>query len=137
MPAFPPDTASYQDAGAKGDRYLEDVFAALMGFEMYGEAEALCEWLIDRGHEAYAWLGLSAVYGRSGRLDECAQLCGRAAAKYPGERAFHVNGIRALMGLGRVEDAARRAAAAIALFPADEVLLKLSNELAASAARSA
>lgn len=121
--------------GAKGERYLEDVLAALMGFEMYGEAEALCEWLEDRGHEAYAWLGLSAVYGRSGRLDECALLCGRAAVKYPEERAFHVNGIRALMGLGRVEEAAKRAALAVELFPEDETLTALSNELSVPATR--
>lgn len=121
--------------GSSDDRYLEDILASLMGFEMYGEAEALCEWLEDRGHQAYAWLGLSAVYGRSGRLEDCVELCGRAVMSYPAERAFHINGIRALMGLGRLEEAAKRAAAAAALFPQDAAVTKLSNELSVSPAR--
>ena len=120
--------------GQEGERHLEDTLASLMAFEMYGEAEALCEWLEQRGHEAYAWLGLSAVYGRSGRMQDCAALCGRGIEKYPDERAFHVNGIRALTALGRSEEAARRAAAAAVRFPEDPVLARLSADLAAPAA---
>ncbi|UPT73519.1 MAG: hypothetical protein M0D55_16870 [Elusimicrobiota bacterium] len=119
------------DGGA--DRYLEDLFASLLAFEMYGEAEALCEWFEHRGHEAYAWVGLSAIYGRCGRMDECAALCRRAVAKYPEERSFHVNGIRALTALGRTEEAARCAAAATARFPGDKVLADLSAQLSVSA----
>ena len=125
-----------QTLGGSGDQYLENVFTALMGFEMYGEAEALCEWIEHRGHEAYAWLGLSAVYGRSGRMSECAQLCGRAVEKYPEERAFHINGIRALMALGRSLEAVKRAAAAVTRFPCDEVFSKLAAELSTPAARA-
>jgi hypothetical protein len=114
----------------EGDRYLEDLFASLLAFEMYGEAEALCEWFEHRGHQAYAWIGLSAIYGRCGRMDECAALCRRAVAKYPEERSFHVNGIRALTALGRTEEAARCATAALARFPEDKVLAELSAKLA-------
>lgn len=115
------------------DRYLEDLFASLLAFEMYGEAEALCEWFEHRGHEAYAWVGLSAIYGRCGRMDECAALCRRAVAKYPEERSFHVNGIRALTALGRTEEAARCAAAALARFPGDKTLAEMSAQLTVSA----
>ncbi len=117
--------------GGEAGRHLEDLFAALMSFEMYGEAEALCEWLQDRGHEAYAWLGLSAVYGRTGRMQDCAELCRRGAAKYPAERAFHLNGVRALTALGLTAEAASRAAEAVRRFPEDAVIAKLAADLAA------
>lgn len=113
----------------EGDRYLEDLFASLLAFEMYGEAEALCEWFEQRGHEAYAWVGLSAIYGRCGRMDECAELCRRAVAKYPEERSFHVNGVRALAALGRTDEAARLVSAALTRFPGDKVLSELSAKL--------
>lgn len=116
---------------------VEEELAALIAFEMYGEAEALCDWIERHGQEAYAWLGLSAIYGRTGRMDECAALCRRAAAKYPGERSFHVNGIRALMALGRGEEAARAASRAADLFPEDPVVAGLVRELASLSARAA
>lgn len=119
--------------GVEDQRHLEETLSSLLAFEMFGEAEALCEWLERRGHEAYAWLGLSAVYGRSGRMQDCAGLCARAVEKYPEERAFHLNGIRALSALGRSEEAARRAAAAATRFPEDPLLARLSKELAAPA----
>ena len=111
------------------ERFFESLLASQLAFEMYGEAEALCEWLAARGHEAYAWLGLAAIYGRTGRLEDCAALCRRAVIKYPGERSFHVNGLRALMALGRRDEAARRAEAAARLFPEDAVLAGLNKEL--------
>lgn len=114
-----------QTLSGEGARYLEDLFASLLAFEMYGEAEALCEWFEHRGHQAYAWVGLSAIYGRCGRMEECADLCLRALAKYPEERSFHINGIRALVALGRPEDAARYAAAAVLRFPGDAALTAL------------
>jgi tetratricopeptide (TPR) repeat protein len=110
-------------------RFFERLLASQLAFEMYGEAEALCEWLAVRGHEAYAWLGMTAIYGRTGRLEDCAALCRRAVTKYPGERSFHVNGLRALMALGRRDEAAQRAETAARLFPGDEVLAGLSKEL--------
>ena len=106
-----------QTLGGEGARYLEALFASLLAFEMYGEAEALCEWFEHHGHEAYAWVGLSAIYGRCGRTDECAELCVRALAKYPEERSFHINGIRALATLGRTEEAARLRGRPCAVFP--------------------
>lgn len=117
-----------------GDRYLEELFASLLAFEMYGEAEALCEWFEARGHEAYAWIGLSAIYGRCARMEECADVCLRGLAKYPEERAFHVNGIRALTAVGRSEEAVRRAEAAVLRFPGDEVLAGLRAKLSPAAA---
>ena len=110
-------------------RFFESLLAAQLSFEMYGEAEALCEWLALRGHEAYAWLGLTAIYGRTGRFEDCAALCRRAVTKYPAERSFHVNGLRALVALGRSEEAARCVEAALRLFPADAVLTDISKDL--------
>lgn len=123
-----------QALGGEGNRYLEDLFASLLAFEMYGEAEALCEWFETRGHEAYAWVGLSAIYGRSERMDECAELCLRGLAKYPEERSFHVNGIRALAALGRLEEASRCAETAVRRFPDDQVLAALRAKVTPAAA---
>lgn len=123
-----------QALGGEGSRYLEELFSSLLAFEMYGEAEALCEWFESRGHEAYAWVGLSAIYGRCGRMEECAELCLRGLAKYPAERSFHVNGIRALAALGRNEEASRCAESALRRFPGDEVLAALRAKLSPAAA---
>lgn len=124
--------------GAEGsERFIESLLASQLAFEMYGEAEALCDWLSARGHEAFAWLGLAAIYGRTGRIEDCAALCRRAVVKYPKERAFHVNGLRALIALGRREEAARRAEAALRLFPGDETLAELGREVAPVAAQRA
>jgi hypothetical protein len=71
---------------------------------------------------------LAAIYGRTGRLEDCAALCRRGVLKYPGERSFHVNGLRALIALGRREEAARRAEAAARLFPEDAALAALNKE---------
>ena len=111
-------------------RFFESLLTSQLAFEMYGEAEALCEWLAVRGHEAYAWLGLTAIYGRTGRLEDCAALCRRATAKYPGERSFHVNGLRALLALGRRDEAGRRVEAALLQFPEDETLAAIGKDLA-------
>ena len=116
--------------GDGGERFVETLLTAQLSFEMYGEAEALCEWLAVRGHEAFAWLGLAAIYGRTSRFEDCAALCRRAVMKYPGERAFHLNGLRALVSLGRRDEAARRAEAAVRLFPQDAALAELNKELA-------
>lgn len=112
------------------DRYIDKLLAAQLSFQMYGEAEALCDWLAERGQEAYAWLGLAAVYGRSGRFEDCEVLCARAVQKYPQERVFHLNGLRALIALGRRDEAARRAETAVRLFPRDALLAELFRELA-------
>lgn len=111
------------------DRYVDHLLTSLLSFEMYGESEALCEWLAARGFEEYAWLGLSAVYGRSGRLEECATLCNRAVARYPAEKTFHINGLRALVSLGRKDEAARFSDNAMKLFPEDELLAQLRRDL--------
>lgn len=110
-------------------KYFEDILHSLVGFEMYGEAEALCEWLTHHGSEAFAWVYLAGIYGKTGKLEDCAQLCRRGAAKYPEEKAFYVNETRALFGLGRIEQARQALTAALAKFPDDPVLLKLSLDI--------
>jgi tetratricopeptide (TPR) repeat protein len=121
--------------GTEGsERFVESLLASQIAFQMYGESEALCEWLIARGQESFAWLGLAAIYGRTGRYEDCAALCARAVVKYPKERTFHVNGLRALIALGRREEASRRAETAVRLFPQDAVLTELSRELSPAAA---
>lgn len=114
-------------------RHIETMLASLIAFEMYGEAEALCEWLEHRGQQSLAWLALASVYGRSGRMHECAQLCREGVARYPGERGFHLSGVRALLALGLREEAATRAAQALERFPGDAALGVASKECAASA----
>ena len=41
-------------AGAADLGHARDVLVSLIAFEMYGEAEALCEWLASQGDEAFA-----------------------------------------------------------------------------------
>lgn len=117
------------------ERSLESIVASLLAFELYGEAEAFCEWLAARGRQAYAWMVLSAVYGRVGRLEECAELCARAIRRYPKERAFHVNGLRALAALGRRDEAVRLGEAALRLFPEEESVRTILHELVPQVSR--
>lgn len=121
--------------GAEG--HMESVVASLIAFEMYGEAEALCEWLEQRGRQAFAWLALASVYGRAGRMDECAQLCREGVARFPAERGFAVSGARALLALGRREEAAASVAAGLARFPDDAALAAMAKECAEPAAPAA
>lgn len=125
---------SLRAAGA--DRALESLLASLLAFEMYGEAEAFCEWLAARGQESYAWLALSAVYGRAGRLEDCVELCRRAARRYPAEKAFQLNGLRALVALGRRAEAVRQTEAALRLFPGDAAFSAILHDLVPQAARA-
>ncbi|MDE2237561.1 MAG: hypothetical protein KGK30_06700, partial [Elusimicrobia bacterium] len=64
----------YARRGDCSSGYLEDRLCALMSFQMFGEAEALCEMVLRRGSELFACLGLAAVYARTGRLADCAGL---------------------------------------------------------------
>ncbi len=120
----PAGTCGVSDTAGAG-RYLRDILHSLIGFEMYGEAESLCDWLARKGDEAFAWMCQAAILGKTGRLDECAEFCGKAAAKYPAELSFRVNGVRALIALGRTEEARKSAGAALKDFPGDEALLAL------------
>jgi hypothetical protein len=120
-----------------GDGHMETVVASLIAFEMYGEAEALCEWLEQRGRQSFAWLALASVYGRAGRMDECAQLCREGAERYPGERGFAVSGARALLALGRREEAAASVAEGLSRFPEDPSLSAMAKECAAPATPAA
>lgn len=119
----------FVEAGEDTGRYLEDMIRSLVGFEMYGEAEALCEWLAQRHNEAYAWVCLAAIYGKTGRLAECVALCKKAAAKYPDEKSFRVNGARALAALGRRKEALKFIASGLERFPADPALTLIREQL--------
>ncbi|MDD5655827.1 MAG: hypothetical protein PHF00_01035 [Elusimicrobia bacterium] len=115
--------------GGDAGRCVEDILRSFIGFEMFGEAEALCEWLARKGNEAFAWVCQAAIYGRTGRLSECAALCRRAAAKYPAERSFRVNGARALAALGRREEARQFARLGLEAVPDDAALTALLKDL--------
>ncbi len=114
---------------AESARYVSDLLRSFVGFEMYGEAEALCDWLVREGNESYAWKCLAAIQLMIGRHEECAALCRGGAAKYPEEKAFSVHGARALAALGRSEEALRVVAAGLAKFPGDASLTELAQEL--------
>jgi len=117
--------AAKKDSG----RYVEDILRALIGFEMYGEAEALCEWLAHKGNEAFAWVCQAAIYGKTGRLSECAALCRKAAAKYPKEKSFRVNGARALAAMDLCEEARAFVRRGLEAFPEEPALLALLKDL--------
>ena len=87
--------------GKESQRYVEDLLCSLMHFQMFGEAEALAEWIVSKGGEVYGWLALAAVYTRTGRLSDCADLCERAFLKHPEETAFPINGAKALLKLNK------------------------------------
>ena len=111
------------------DRHLQDILRSLIGFQMYGEAESLCDWLARKGDEAFAWVCQAAILGKTGRLRECAEFCRKAAAKYPAERSFRVNGARALAASGQKEEARQFAAEGLKDFPGEPALSALLKEL--------
>lgn len=112
-----------------GNAYTDDLLTAMIGFRMYGEAEALCDHLAAHGREAYAWNALASVYAREGKLAECASLCRRAAEKYPDETTFAACGARALHRLGRKAEAKGLLEDALRLRPGDETLLQTRGDL--------
>lgn len=114
----------------KDTRYLEDLLCSLISFQMYGEAEALCEWIIGKGGEAYGWLALAAIYGRTARYAECAELCGRAEVQYPAEAAFPLNRARALAKLGQAAEAEAVLAEARKRLPDEPKLKAPASDLA-------
>ncbi len=111
-------------------RYVEDMLCSLVGFEMFGEAEALCDWLLRRGAQAYAWVAMAVIYARTGRLAECADHCRRAARRYPKEKTFVIHGAKAYLRLGRKEDASALLSQALDRFPGDASLLSALQECA-------
>ncbi len=110
------------ESGEAAVDYVQDILRAFMGFEMYGEAEALCGWLAHKGDEAFAWLCLAAVYGRTDRFAECVALCRKGIAKYPKEKAFFLNGARALAAAKKKDEAKAFAEEGLKAFPEDEAL---------------
>jgi hypothetical protein len=115
----------------KNARYLEDLLASLISFQMYGEAEAMCEWVIAKGGESYGWLALAAIYGRTGRLAECVALCERGEGQYPKEASFPLNRARALHKLGKTLEARGALEEALGRMPGDAKLKKALGELGA------
>jgi hypothetical protein len=118
-----------QTRGGDAGRYVEDILRSMIGFEMYGEAEALCEWLARKDNEAFAWVCRAAIYGKTGRFLECAEFCREAAAKYPEERSFRINGARAWASLGKADEARAFAQDGLGAFPEDPALLELIKDL--------
>jgi hypothetical protein len=123
------DTVGGTSDAAGAGRYLQDILRSQIGFEMYGEAESLCDWLARKGDEAFAWVCQAAILGKTGRLAECAEFCRKAAAKYPAELSFRANGVRALVALGRTEEARKFAAESLKDFPGDAALAALLKGL--------
>jgi hypothetical protein len=109
--------------------YVEDLMSSMIGFQMFGEAEALCEWLEAKGRETFAWMALASIYAREGKLSDCAAVCARGAEKYPEETSFAASGARALHRLGRVEEARAVLAEALKVRPDDERLVKAREDL--------
>lgn len=115
-------------AGEENDAYIEDLLCSLIGFQLYGEAEALCDWIIQKGGELYAKVALAAIYARTGRLSECADLCENALEAHPAEKAFALNGARALMRLGQGARAAALLKAALEKAGPDAALEALLSD---------
>lgn len=111
------------------DSYIEDLLCSLIGFQFFGEAEALCGWVLRKGREAYAWAALAVVYSKTGRFEDLAALCLRGVTKYPAERAFPMHGARALSRLGHREEALETLRAALQRFPGDARFLEALQDL--------
>ncbi|MCX5795802.1 MAG: tetratricopeptide repeat protein [Elusimicrobia bacterium] len=118
-----------QSLGGGAGGHLQDILRSLIGFEMYGEAESLCDWLARKGDETFAWVCQAAILGKTGRVRECAEFCRKAAAKYPAEVSFRVNGARALAASGQTEEARTMAAEGLKDFPGNGALAALLKEL--------
>ncbi|MBI3551903.1 MAG: hypothetical protein HY077_05240 [Elusimicrobia bacterium] len=113
-----------QSGDGSAETYVEDLLCSLISFQMFGEAEALCEWLLKEGGQTSAWIALAAIYGRTGRHDELAAMCRKAIARHPEEKSFPLTGAKALLKLGRPGEARHMLEAALERFPGDPKLLE-------------
>ena len=101
----------------------EEFLAALIEFEMYGDAEAFCATLVvEPCRAAYSLGKLAEVYRKSGRVEECCRLCEEALLDYPEEIELYCN-----LALGRAElkdlEGARKIAnEGLKQFPDDAIL---------------
>lgn len=118
-----------QNDDGSADDYAQDLLCSMIGFQMYGEAEALSEWLLKESDPMYAWMGLAAIYARTGRFEELASLCRRAIAKHPEEKSFPLTAAKALSKLGRPGDARHVLEQALERFPGDVKLREALKEL--------
>lgn len=110
------------------DFSLETVLlAALVEFEMYGDAEALCARLVvEPGRAGFALGELAGIYRRSGRLESALRVCREALCDHPGEASLHRNLALALAELEDLPGAREAARSGLARFPTDAVLRRLS-----------
>jgi hypothetical protein len=110
---------------------VEDLLCSMIGFQMYGEAEALAEWLMKEKGGVSAWVALAAVYGRTGRYEELAALCRRACQQHPAEPSFVLTGAKALLKLERPGEARHMLEAALERMPGEAKLLEALKNLPA------
>jgi hypothetical protein len=108
---------------------VEDLLCAMIGFQMYGEAEALGEWLLKEKGGVSAWAALAAVYGRTGRFEELSALCRRACQQHPDEPSFALTGAKALSKLERPGEARHMLEAALERMPGEAKLLEALKTL--------
>lgn len=119
------------DDGSAEDN-VQDLLCSMIGFQMYGEAEALSEWLLKENDPMYAWMALAAIYGRTGRFEDLVSLCRRASAKHPEEKSFPLTAAKALTKLGRAGEARHVLEQALERFPGDAKLRAAVKDLPAS-----
>ena len=101
------------------DGAVEDLLLSMIGFQMYGEAEALAEWLLKEKDVGYAWTALGAIYARTGRFEDLAEHCARAIERHPDELAYVLTGAKALAKIDRKEEAKEMLEEALERFPGD------------------
>ena len=119
-----------QSGDGPPENCVEDLLCSMIGFQMYGEAEALCEWLLkEGGGEVYSWIALAAIYGRTARYEELATLCRQACLKHPEETSFAMTGAKALLKLNRPGEARHMLETALERFPGDAKLLEALKAL--------
>lgn len=105
----------------------ESLVEALVGFGMYGEAEALLAHLLEgEGRRHWALGHLGRVLRRAGRLKECVQHCEAALDEAPDESRLYRSLTLAhaeLEEMSEARDAARRG---LAHFPEDPTLRRFA-----------
>jgi hypothetical protein len=117
-----------RQAERDGDSDIEAILlAALIEFEMYGDAEAYCARIVvDPARTAFALGQLARIYRRSGRLDCCLQVCREGLRDHPGEISLHRNLALALAELEDVDGAREAARSGLERFPGDPTLSRFS-----------
>ncbi|OGR60061.1 MAG: hypothetical protein A2X36_06445 [Elusimicrobia bacterium GWA2_69_24] len=102
----------------------EDLFLqSLILFEMYGEAEAACSRLaVTPERRSYALDNLALVFRRSGRIENCVDVCRHGLREFPAEAPLYRNLVLALAQLEDLEGARKAARQGLGHFPDDATL---------------